>query len=45
MTHYDKLAIDRVEEAVTDPLEYKNEFISDMMETVDASKYNPAENG
>ncbi|MCE0498210.1 MAG: hypothetical protein LV481_09735 [Methylacidiphilales bacterium] len=37
--------LDRVEKTVTDLPEDEDEFISDMMETVDASKYNPAEYG
>ena len=37
--------LDRIEEAVSDLPEDENEFISDMMEVVDASKYNPAEYG
>ena len=37
--------LDRMEEAVTDLPEDEDEFISDMMEVVDASKYRPAEYG
>jgi methanol--5-hydroxybenzimidazolylcobamide Co-methyltransferase len=37
--------LDRIKAAVSDLPEDENEFISDMMETVDASKYNPAEYG
>jgi methanol--5-hydroxybenzimidazolylcobamide Co-methyltransferase len=37
--------LDRIEKAVTDLPDDENEFISDMMEVVDASKYHPAEYG
>jgi len=37
--------LDRMENAVSDLPDDEDEFISDMMEVVDASKYNPAEYG
>ena len=37
--------LDRMEKAVTDLPDDEQEFISDMMEVVDASKYHPAEYG
>jgi len=37
--------LDRIDEAVSDLPDDEEEFISDMMEVVDSSKYNPAEYG